>query len=70
MIAPRAEAPELKFVFDPLEKPNPLLTLVLNPGKLMLGPSPSPVLHKSVEHDCEDVETPTPFPLTAPANAD
>lgn len=42
-------ADEWKFVLDPEEKPNPLLAL--NPGKLMLGPSPSPVLHKSVEHD-------------------
>lgn len=36
----------------------------------MLGPSPSPVLHKSVEHDCDVVDMPTPFPPTAPANAD
>lgn len=28
------------------------------------------MLHRSVEHDCDEVETPTPLPPTAPAKAD
>ena len=65
--------PPLKPVLNPplLDgNPKPLLLLVLNPGNRTLGPRPSPVLQRSVEQDCDEVEIPTPLPPTAPAKVD